>query len=91
MKKFLVFAGNTYYPNGGAEDFLFDADTVEEIKAMFVWMRDSTNSTFLSISGFDKDYEWVQIVERDTMKIVFQDDEYEAFDRYQELAKTSSH
>ena len=28
-KKYLLFAGNQYYPNGGAEDFIGFYDTVE--------------------------------------------------------------
>lgn len=30
MKRFLLFGGLTYAPNGGAGDFLLDYDTLEE-------------------------------------------------------------
>lgn len=30
MKRYLLFAGNFYYPNGGAEDFVKDFDNFDE-------------------------------------------------------------
>lgn len=30
MKRFLVFAGDTYYPVGGMDDFLKDFDSMDE-------------------------------------------------------------
>lgn len=32
MKPFLLFAGDSYYPSGGWNDFVLDYDTVEEAK-----------------------------------------------------------
>lgn len=35
MKKFMVFFGQWYYPNGGMDDFIGDFDTIKEsIKAI---------------------------------------------------------
>lgn len=36
LKRFLVFAGTTYYPSGGASDYQYSADDLKEIK----WPRD---------------------------------------------------
>jgi len=33
MKRFLVFAGDCYYPHGGMYDFLEDFDTLEEARS----------------------------------------------------------
>jgi hypothetical protein len=35
VKRYLLFAGSTYYPDGGAEDFVGDFDSIErsEFKA----------------------------------------------------------
>lgn len=33
MKRFLLFAGETYYPGGGWDDFVDDYDTLEEAEA----------------------------------------------------------
>jgi hypothetical protein len=33
MKRFLVFAGYAYYPEGGMHDFQEDFDTLEEAKS----------------------------------------------------------
>ncbi len=30
MKRFMVFAGDSYYPEGGMADFLGDYETIEE-------------------------------------------------------------
>lgn len=32
MKRFLVFSGDNYYPQGGFDDFRSDHDTIEEAK-----------------------------------------------------------
>lgn len=32
MKRFMVFGFNQFYPIGGMSDFLFDADSEEEIR-----------------------------------------------------------
>ena len=33
MKRFLVFAGDCYYPDGGMNDFQEDFDTLEEARS----------------------------------------------------------
>ena len=32
MKKYWLFAGDIYYPNGGMDDFRKDYDTLEEVQ-----------------------------------------------------------
>jgi len=34
MKRYLLFAGDTYYPSGGAYDFVSSHDTIEEAMAV---------------------------------------------------------
>ena len=40
MKRFIVFAGDFYYPAGGAADIVSDFDTLDEAKT---WRGHSTN------------------------------------------------
>lgn len=58
MKKYLLFAGDHYYPSGGVRDFVGDFDSIEG--AMSELIR------FGRSDGFD----WYHIVEYSTMKIV---------------------
>ncbi len=57
MKKYLLFCGLDYYPDGGWDDFISSGEYEEIVK--------------------DKDeiqnmYDWWQIVDLETMKIVFE-------------------
>jgi len=36
MKRFLLFAGDCYYPEGGAEDFIGGCDTMEEAETLLL-------------------------------------------------------
>jgi hypothetical protein len=56
MKRYLLFAGELYYPSGGWDDFVNSFDTIEECMAA------ETNTT----SGYD----WAQIVDTTTGKII---------------------
>ena len=37
MKRFIVFAGDFYYPGGGAADYVADFDTIDAAKAWRGW------------------------------------------------------
>lgn len=55
MKRFLVFAGDTYYPSGGAHDFIADLDTFVEAEAEAqLWLS-------AHAARAEKDYVWAQI------------------------------
>jgi hypothetical protein len=59
MDRFILFAGYGYYPNGGVDDMIGFFPTVEAARARF--------------EAPDEDgdyYEWGQVVDRETMKIV---------------------
>lgn len=56
MKKYLIFAGHNFYPNGGVSDFKTDASSVEEARDY--------------LANSDERFNWYQIVDKDTMKIV---------------------
>lgn len=58
MKRYLVFAGEKYYPCGGWSDFYGTYDT----------MGEALDATFKA----RENYEWVQIVDTETLKIVHQ-------------------
>lgn len=58
MKKYLLFAGHEFYPDGGMEDFEGDYDSLDEIKEI-------VKNTFP-----EKEYNWYQIVEYSTLKII---------------------
>ena len=58
MKRFLVFAGDAYYPEGGMYDFQDDFDTLEEAKSFEAKIKQE----FKSIWGDNwKDYKWIAI------------------------------
>jgi hypothetical protein len=56
MKRYLLFAGDEYYPTGGWGDFISDFDTLEEAKKDLLSGR------------FDKD--WYQIVDTQNKEVV---------------------
>jgi len=55
MKRYLLFTGNDYYPDGGWGDFAGDFDTIEEIKYTEKYMVE----------------DWYQIVDTETMLVVY--------------------
>lgn len=55
-ERYLLFAGQRYYPSGGWDDY----------KMSF----NSTESAMLAINGFQDDYDWWQIVDRQTLTVV---------------------
>lgn len=49
MKKYMLFAGDTYYPSGGFFDLVGDYDTVEEARekgAKYDWYQVVDSITF---------------------------------------------
>lgn len=54
MKRFLLFAGDMYYPGGGWSDFMEDFDSLEEARN----------------GGRQTSDDWYQIVDTETMKEV---------------------
>jgi hypothetical protein len=54
MKRYLLFAGENYYPKGGWEDFVKDFNTVEEA---------------LEYMAHYKPDDWFHIVDRKTMRM----------------------
>lgn len=63
MKRYLVFLGATYYPSGGMNDFLTDAETIE---AAIHAVKQETNVY----------WEWVHIYDTETKKIVFTEEDF---------------
>jgi len=53
MKRYLAFAGETYYPGGGWEDYIGTYDTIEEARAV---LKEKYN------------HGWWQIVDTTTMQ-----------------------
>lgn len=60
MKRFLVFAGDTYYPMGGWSDFKGSFDSIDAAKDML-----------LSDAAQRRGFDWVEIVDTDTEEIVW--------------------
>ena len=54
MKKYLVFIGGNFYPEGGWHDFVGDFDTLQDALVKVVLLKD----------------DWFHIVDRDTMRMV---------------------
>lgn len=57
MKRYLVFAGQAYYPSGGANDFILATDDLEEA-------RHKRNEN--KEEGFD----WSHIFDNETLEIL---------------------
>lgn len=62
MKKYLLFAGGTHYPEGGAEDYQIDSDNIEDLQVYFIEHADDICCTYID--------NWAQIADSKTMKIV---------------------
>lgn len=58
MKRFLLFAGENYYPLGGWTDFRDDFDTLEEARAAKNYRHDLQSA------------EWFQIVDTEQKMVV---------------------
>ena len=61
--KYLLFAGHNYYPDGGARDLFCQANSVEELKDVFLNEWDT-------IRGGSYIDNWGHIVEKESMKII---------------------
>jgi hypothetical protein len=75
MKRFLLFAGDNYYPEGGWDDFINSFDTLEEVElnlGVCDWFHvvDSTTGEKItperfaitdkgSVKDFHEEYEWM--------------------------------
>jgi hypothetical protein len=53
MKRFLVFAGDAYYPEGGMNDFQEDFDTLEEARSFEAKIKEEFKSM-----------EWIKCLDR---------------------------
>lgn len=62
VKRYLLFAGENYYPGGGWDDYVTDADTVEELRDLLKRMGDSDDSSH--------DWDWWQIIDIEEGKVV---------------------
>ncbi len=58
MKKYLVFAGSTYYPMGGWNDFRTSFHSIDEAKN---YLLDT-----------QKQYDWYHIIDSETYRIVYE-------------------
>ena len=57
VKRYLVFAGSFYYPNGGGNDFVFATDDLDEA-------RDKRNK-------YKKEaFDWSHIFDNETLEII---------------------
>jgi hypothetical protein len=63
MKRFILFAGHHYYPNGGVNDFHGSFDTITDAKN---WAAENIEK----ISGSSYIDNWCHIVVRDTFEII---------------------
>jgi hypothetical protein len=63
MKRFLVFAGDAYYPEGGMNDFQEDFDTLEEAKSFEAKIKEEFK---LLWKDKWKDFKWSAIWDSET-------------------------
>lgn len=75
MKRFMLFGGEDYYPNGGFDDFLADGDAVTElIPGPHETSRfEAEDGNWYATYGYrwgDHKIDWYQIVDSESRKIV---------------------
>jgi len=75
MKRYLLTAGETYYPQSGAGDWLQSYDSLAEIPDITV-IRASSQ---FSIEGFNS-YDWVEVVDTVTFKTIFSADDNSGYE-----------
>lgn len=63
MKRYWLFEGKEYYPNGGMEDFVGDYDSVDGAKTAF------DNAQAAEVKE-NRKADWAQIADSTTAKIV---------------------
>mgnify|MGYP000468778813 CR=1 FL=1 len=59
MKRFLLFAGNRHYPEGGMDDFQGSWDTITEVKKVVK----RNNSTWLK-------WDWQHVLDSETGQVI---------------------
>jgi hypothetical protein len=65
MKKYLLWAGDNYYPTAGLGDYVGSFDTIEEAKA------EGTRTYETGLANYpQRVYDWYEIVDYATMKRV---------------------
>lgn len=72
MKRYLLFAGDNYYPSGGVNDFVMDYDTVEEAEAEAKKLYPSGHYCWKAENAewaCRYPYEWWQVVDYEDMKL----------------------
>jgi hypothetical protein len=63
MKRFLVFAGDAYYPEGGMNDFQEDFDTLEEARSFESKIIEKFKSMW---KDSWKNFKWTEIWDSET-------------------------
>ena len=53
MKRYLMFGFDTYYPGGGMNDFIFDFDTVDEMKKEIKKINKNKHWEFQNYNAID--------------------------------------
>ena len=67
MKRFLVFAGDAYYPEGGMYDFQEDFDTLEEARSFEAKIKEEFKSIW---KDSWKNFKWSAIWDSETRTYV---------------------
>lgn len=73
MKRFLIFFGEQYYPSGGMEDFIAEADTLE---TSIEYVRERIKKELIEYPMYEDEsdllqYRWSHIYDCERMKIVW--------------------
>ena len=75
MKKYIVFAGNDYYPRGGWNDFLFSVDNLEDLEDILGYEKNSIETFYLNRIN-NCAYDWLQVVDYSTGEIISNVNQY---------------
>jgi hypothetical protein len=67
MKRFLLFAGENYYPSGGMEDFINSFDSEQEAKDWY-----NKNQIAAKSNPDLEEYEWLHIWDCTESKIIYE-------------------
>lgn len=70
MSRYILFAGDIYYPRGGARDLVGYRDSVEECKQLFYAVRDSEIGWDLFNDANYTESHWAHVYDTENNSIV---------------------
>jgi hypothetical protein len=63
VKRFLLFAGETFYPQGGCDDYIFSVDKLSDA---IKWIEENVRN------GREYKYDWANVLDTQEEKICYE-------------------